>query len=97
MTEITKEQVKKIASLARLQLDENEQENLSRDLTSIVNWVEKLQEVDTSAVKPMFAVFEELSMREDVAENKDQREEVLKNACDREYDFYAVPKVIGGE
>lgn len=94
MTEISKEQIQKIANLARIKLSDDEQSGLALRLSSIVNWVGKLNEVDTDGVEPMFAVFEELRMREDEVTSGNQVKDLLQNAPDKEYDFYAVPKVI---
>jgi aspartyl-tRNA(Asn)/glutamyl-tRNA(Gln) amidotransferase subunit C len=94
MTKISKVQIEKITNLARIELTELEQENLSNKLSNIVSWVEKLNEVDTTGVEPMFAVFDELRMREDEETCGNQVDKVLANAPDKEYNFFAVPKVI---
>ena len=89
-----------IAALARIRLSEAELEPLARELSGILDWVEQLNEVDTSAVAPMASVAASaLPMREDRVADGDCREAILGNAprsppiaADR--GFFAVPKVI---
>lgn len=96
MTKITTAEVAKIAKLSALKLEPEEQLNLANELSDIVDWVEKLNEVNTAGVKPMFAVFEELRLvaDEETIISEEEKNSTLDLACDRVYDFYAVPKVI---
>ena len=94
MTEVKKEDIKKIAKLSRLSFDEENLENFSKDVSNIISWVEDLNELDTDNVEPMMCVENKLRQRDDIAEEEAKTEIVLKNSCDRQYDFYAVPKVI---
>jgi aspartyl-tRNA(Asn)/glutamyl-tRNA(Gln) amidotransferase subunit C len=89
-----------IAALARIRLAAAELEPLADELSQILNWVEQLNEVDTSAVAPMAsAAASGLPRREDRVADGDCREAILgnaprgaPNAADR--GFFAVPKVI---
>lgn len=87
--------VKKIASLARIAISENEAARIAPELDNIMGWIEQLGEVDTSAVAPMTAVIpNHLRLRDDVVNDGDMRDAVLANAPQGEHGFFAVPKVI---
>ena len=92
--------VKKIASLARIAITEEDATRIAPELDNILHWIEQLGEVDTTGVEPMTAVIaNELRLRDDVV-NADPltgggiREQVLANAPVAEHGFFAVPKVI---
>ncbi len=92
--------VKKVASLARIAVTDDEAERLVPELNNILGWVEQLGEVDVSGVQPMTAVIPNaLSLRDDVVNadpltGGDVRDKVLANAPQAEHGFFAVPKVI---
>lgn len=97
---VTQEQVAKIASLARIKMDEEQLGHMVPEFNAILQWVDQLSEVDTSSVEPMTAVIDQkLRMRDDVI-NADpltgggRRDDVLANAPHAEHGFFAVPKVI---
>lgn len=84
-----------IATLARTRLPEAELEPLAAELSQILNWVEQLNEVDTSAVAPMASVAaSSLPMREDWVTDGNCRDAILGNAPRTARGFFAVPKVI---
>jgi aspartyl-tRNA(Asn)/glutamyl-tRNA(Gln) amidotransferase subunit C len=88
-----------IAALARIRLSEGELEPLANELSRILDWVEQLNELDTSAVAPMASVVaSRLPMREDRVSEGDRSEAILANAPRRVDSgaggFFAVPKVI---
>ncbi len=92
--------VKKVASLARIAVTDDEAERLVPELNNILGWVEQLGQVDVSGVEPMTAVIPNaLRLRDDVV-NADPltggnvRDKVLANAPQAEHGFFAVPKVI---
>jgi len=89
------ETVKKIASLSRLAISEDEAAAIAPELSQILDWVEQLGEVDTSNVQPMAAVIPNtLRLREDVVTDGNRRADVLANAPVCEDGFFGVPKVI---
>ncbi len=93
--EIDKTTVEKIAHLARLELTENEKETMQHDLSEILTFMEKLNEIDTSKVEPLIYMSEtENVFREDVAEQHFTREEILKNAPNKTEEFFKVASVI---
>ncbi len=97
---VTREEVAKIASLARIRMEAGELERMVPELNNILNWVEQLGEVDTSAVEPMTAVIPNtLRLRDDVVDadprtGGGRRADVLANAPAAEHGFFGVPKVI---
>ncbi|MGC6401675.1 Asp-tRNA(Asn)/Glu-tRNA(Gln) amidotransferase subunit GatC [Sphingomonas sp. FW199] len=87
--------VKKIASLARIAITEEDAERLVPELNNILGWVEQLGEVDCTGVEPMTAVIaNHLRLRDDVVSDGDVRDAVLANAPVAEHGFFGVPKVI---
>ena len=87
--------VRKIASLARIAVTDDQVEAMVPELNNILGWIEQLGEVDTSAVQPMTAVIPNvLRLRDDVVTDGDVRDALLKNAPQAEQGFFTVPKVI---
>lgn len=87
--------VKKVASLARIAIDDAAAERMVPELNNILGWIEQLGEVDTSSAEPMTAVIpNHLRLREDVVTDGGIREQVLANAPANEHGFFGVPKVI---
>lgn len=85
----------KIAHLARLEFDEKDSGKMMQDMTAIVNWVEKLNEVNTDGVEPLTTMSHEVNvLREDELKEHLPHDEALKNAPKRDADFFRVPKVI---
>jgi aspartyl-tRNA(Asn)/glutamyl-tRNA(Gln) amidotransferase subunit C len=92
---IDKESIKKIAHLARLEFDESGAEKMSKDMSQILDWVEKLNEVDTASVEPLISMSSEVNdMREDKVANQLDHESALKNAPKRDAAYFRVPKVL---
>ena len=92
--------VKRIASLARIAITDEDAARLSPELDGILGWIEQLGEVDTNGVEPMTAVIpNSLRLRDDVV-NADPltgggiREALMTNAPQSEHGFFTVPKVI---
>ena len=87
--------VRRIASLARIRLEEEEVGRMQAELNGILGWIEQLQAVDTTGIEPMAgggAV--SLRMREDAVTDGGIPEKVLANAPDRQGDYFGVPKVV---
>lgn len=92
---ITRELLDKIAHLARLEVDEKDAEKLMQDMTAILNWMEKLNEVNTEGVKPLTSMSHEVNvLRDDEVKNQLDHTEVLKNAPKKDSDYFRVPKVL---
>jgi aspartyl-tRNA(Asn)/glutamyl-tRNA(Gln) amidotransferase subunit C len=87
--------VRKIASLSRIAVSEDEVTAMVPELNNILGWIEQLGEVDTKGVAPMTAVIANtLRLRDDVVTDGNVREQVLANAPAPEHGFFGVPKVI---
>lgn len=92
---LDKATVARIATLARIRLSEAELEPLAAELSGILDWVEQLQEVDTTGVAPMTSVVEmTLPMRDDKVTDGNNPDAVLGNAPRSEKGFFTVPKVV---
>lgn len=88
-------EVEHIALLARLSVSEQEKEKFSQQLGGILDYVKKLDELDTSGIEPTSHVIEMSNvMREDNLRPSLSKDEALMNAPDRTGDFYRVPKII---
>ena len=92
---ITSEEVRHVAILARLDLPPDEQERLAGQLDRILEYMDKLNELDTTGVEPMSHAVDVVNvLRPDRAVNQPQTEALLRNAPAREDDFLSVPKII---
>ncbi|MAI84193.1 MAG: Asp-tRNA(Asn)/Glu-tRNA(Gln) amidotransferase GatCAB subunit C [Rickettsiales bacterium] len=87
--------VKKIANLSKLKFDKNQESHLVKELNNILDWVDKLQEVETSDIEPMLSVFnEKMVMRNDEVAQSFNVDKLLQNSPRKDSDFFVVPKVI---
>ncbi|GAA6212984.1 MAG: aspartyl/glutamyl-tRNA(Asn/Gln) amidotransferase subunit C [Methyloligella sp.] len=87
--------MKKIAKLARIKVTDQETKSLEGELSSILSWVEQLNEVDTDDVEPLTSVVETtMKKREDVVTDGGYAQRVTKNAPLSEDNFFVVPKVV---
>lgn len=93
---VDKKTVQKLAHLSRLELTEKGQKKMSEDLGDILDWVEKLNEVDTDHVAPLGNVNEApMHFRSDEPHNYfSEAQEALKNAPEHDQDHFIVPKVL---
>ena len=92
---VTIEDVKYVARLARLSFTPEEEQYMVRDLTSILGYMQQLDEVDTSEVAPMEHVLDRVDVfREDVKQSRISHDEALSNAPDTDGDHFRVPRVI---
>ena len=92
---VSEEEVHYIAGLAKLQLSKEEVKILSRDMNSILSYMELLNKLDTSDVEPLEHVITlETDYRKDIAQKALDHEKALQNAPDADSDYFRVPKVI---
>ena len=92
---ITDETIEYVGILAKLELSDEEKERAKKDMTEMLDYVGKLNELDTSSVEPMSHTFPVSNvMREDVVTNGDDKENMLKNAPERNEDAYIVPETF---
>jgi aspartyl-tRNA(Asn)/glutamyl-tRNA(Gln) amidotransferase subunit C len=87
--------VRRIATLARIRMDDAEVTTLVGELNSILVWIEQLNEVDIDGVDPLTGAAQmALKMRDDAVSDGGNSDQILRNAPDRIGDFFAVPKVV---
>jgi aspartyl-tRNA(Asn)/glutamyl-tRNA(Gln) amidotransferase subunit C len=92
---LDKATVTRIATLARIRVAEEELEPLAGELSTILDWIEQLGEVDTADVPPMTSVAEmTLPMRDDKVSDGGASDAVLSNAPRSARGFFTVPKVV---
>ena len=92
---ITIKEVEQVARLARLELTEEEKERTRAQLDSILSYIDKLNELDTSAVEPTSHVLPMTNVfREDQVRPSLSQEEALANAPDRHGLFFRVPRIL---
>ncbi|RZL42218.1 MAG: Asp-tRNA(Asn)/Glu-tRNA(Gln) amidotransferase subunit GatC [Pedobacter sp.] len=92
---IDKETVIKVADLARIEIKDQEISGLTAEMNKILTFMEKLNEVDTTGVKPLVYMNEEVNVwREDVAKQEITVTDGLKNAAKHNESYFFVPKII---
>jgi aspartyl-tRNA(Asn)/glutamyl-tRNA(Gln) amidotransferase subunit C len=92
---IDKDKIKHTAKLARISLDEKKIDNLSKDLSNIFKFIEKLNKANTENVKPLSSILDHsLRSREDKVNDGNIRDQILENAPNKNENFFIVPKVI---
>ncbi|RYD85516.1 MAG: Asp-tRNA(Asn)/Glu-tRNA(Gln) amidotransferase subunit GatC [Sphingobacteriales bacterium] len=92
---IDKETVDKIAHLARLELNETEKQDMIKDMSQILDFMDKLNEVDTAGVEPLvYMTTEDNVLREDIVKQEITTEEALLNAPKHDGSHILVAKVI---
>ena len=92
---IDKDTVKHISKLARISLDDKKVDSLSKNLSSIISFIEKLNEVNTEKTAPLNSIIEaSLISRKDEPKQEKIRDQILKNSPEKNDEFFVVPKVI---
>ncbi len=92
---ISDETIEYVGILAKLELSDEEKEKAKKDMGSMLDYIDKLNELDTTGVEPMSHVFPVQNVfREDVVVNGDDRENILKNAPEQKDGSFVVPKTV---
>jgi aspartyl-tRNA(Asn)/glutamyl-tRNA(Gln) amidotransferase subunit C len=87
--------IRRIATLARIHVEDTELATLAAELNSILGWIEQLNEVNVDGVEPLTGAQQmALKMREDVVTDGGYPDKVLANAPERAAEFFVVPKVV---
>ena len=87
--------IKHISKLSRISVDDKRAEKLADDMNSILEFIEKLNELKTDDVKPLTSIAETtLKFRSDEIKSKNIREQIIKNSPEDNEDYFVVPKVI---
>ena len=92
---ISDETIEYVGILAKLELSDEEKEQAKKDMESMLDYIDKLNELDTEGVEPMSHVFPVNNVfREDVVTNGDDSENVLRNAPEERKGMFEVPKTF---
>ena len=92
---ISDETIDYVGILAKLELSGEEKEQAKKDMANMLDYIDKLNELDTEGVEPMSHVFPVNNVfREDVVTNGDDRENILKNAPEEKDGMFNVPKTF---
>jgi len=92
---IDKDTVKHISKLARISLNEKKINSLSKDLSSIMTFIEKLNELNTDKTTPLTSIINaSLKSRKDEVKDGKIRDQILKNSPEKNEEFFVVPKVV---
>lgn len=92
---IDDEMMEYVSILAKLELSDEEKRQAKQDMQQMLDYVDKLNELDTSGIEPMSHIFSVSNVfREDVVENGDDRENMLANAPEQKDGQYQVPKTV---
>lgn len=92
---ISDETIDYVGILAKLELSDEEKEKAKSDMEDMLDYIDKLNELDTTGVEPMSHVFPVNNVfREDVVTNGDDRENILKNAPEEQNGMFNVPKTF---
>ena len=93
--ELTDEMIDNLTHLARLRFSGEERISVKKDLQKMISFVEKLQQIDTTGVKPLLHMSDTVNiLREDIIQGSVSRQEALLNAPIKDEQFFKVPKVI---
>ena len=92
---IDKDTVKHISKLARISLNDKKVDSLSKDLSSIIKFIERLNKLNTDNVKPLTSIIDaSLKSRKDEIRDGKIRDQILKNSPENNDEFFVVPKVV---
>ena len=92
---IDKDKIKHIAKLARISLDEKKTDSLTKDLSSIFKFIEKLNELNTKNIEPLTSILNEpLRSRTDEIDDGKIKDQILENSPKKNEEFFIVPKVV---
>jgi aspartyl-tRNA(Asn)/glutamyl-tRNA(Gln) amidotransferase subunit C len=93
--QISKQEVERVAKLARLEITEGEKESFSRQLSSILTYIEELKSWDTTGLEPTATVLEHTNvLREDLVKPSLPVEQALMNAPDSDGGYFRVPSIL---
>jgi aspartyl-tRNA(Asn)/glutamyl-tRNA(Gln) amidotransferase subunit C len=92
---ITQDEIKKISKLSRLTLSDQELNDFYEELNSIVNTIQKLNELDTQGIEPTYAAALDIEdLRDDIAKPSMDRDQILQNAPESEDGAFKVPTIV---
>lgn len=93
--EITNEMIDKLANLSKLQFEDEQKEEIRQDLSKIIAFVDKIEELDTEGVEPLVHLSKEINiLREDEVEETISQAQALKNAPSKDSDYFKISTVL---
>ena len=93
--EVNNKLIQDLSRLAKLKFDEKSAEKMKEDLDKIIGFVDKLSEIDTEGIKPLIYLSDEVNvLRTDEISHKISQENALKNAPQKDSDYFKVPTVL---
>ena len=93
--EVNNKLIQDIAKLSKLKFDDSAEEKMKSDLEKMLAFVDKLNEIDTEGIDPLIYMSEEVNvLREDKVSEKISQEDALKNAPEKDSDYFKVPTVL---
>ena len=95
MSQITKQEVERVAKLTRIKIEDSQKEEMTKQLSKTLTWVENLNEVNVDGVEPLVNVHNiNLKLFDDKVSMNNSKEDILRNAPAEKYDYFSVPKII---
>ena len=93
--EVNNKLIQDIAKLSKLKFDDSAEEKMKSDLEKMLAFVDKLNEIDTEGIDPLIYMSEEVNvLREDKVSEEISQEDALKNAPEKDSDYFKVPTVL---
>jgi len=93
--EVNNKLIQDIAKLSKLKFDDSAEEKMKVDLEKMIDFVDKLNEIDTEGVDPLIYMSEEVNvLREDKVTEATSQEDALKNAPEKDSDYFKIPTVL---
>ena len=93
--EVNNKLIQDIAKLSKLKFDDSAEEKMKADLEKMIAFVDKLNEIDTEGIDPLIYMSEEVNvLREDKVTEETSQEDALKNAPEKDSDYFKVPTVL---
>ena len=93
--EVNNKLIQDIAKLSKLKFDDSAEEKMKADLGKMLDFVDKLNEIDTEGINPLIYMSEEINvLREDKVTEETSQEDALKNAPEKDSDYFKVPTVL---
>ena len=93
--EVNNKLIQDIAKLSKLKFDDSAEEKMKSDLEKMLAFVDKLNEIDTEGIDPLIYMSEEVNvLREDKVSEETSQEDALKNAPEKDSDYFKVPTVL---
>ncbi|MDZ4667808.1 MAG: Asp-tRNA(Asn)/Glu-tRNA(Gln) amidotransferase subunit GatC [bacterium] len=93
--DINNEMIDRLCDLAKLEFNESEKENIKKDMSRVLSYCQKLNEVNTDGVEPLIFMSDNVNLlRDDVPETLYTKADALRNAPAKDSDFFRVPKFM---